>query len=102
MGNVRNFEDSEVDRIDFYGDLRVSPITGEDEVYFSDEARRWKYAVTYPIMGLAIMAVIVAANGVVVFQYFAVHSGAFGGMGSVAGGVVNAIAIQIMNQLYHS
>jgi anoctamin-10/anoctamin-7 len=100
--NVRDFEDTEVDRIDFYGEIRVSPITGEDEMYFSDEQRLWKYAVTGPIMLLSMGAVVVAAIGVVIFQYFSVHSGTFGPYGSLVSGVVNAIVIQVMNKIYES
>jgi len=98
--NVREFEDQEVNRIEFSGDLRVSPITGEDEEYFSDEERCQRYMLTQPIMALAIVVVVIAAVGIVLFQYFAVHSGTFGNSGTYVAGGVNAAVIQIMNMVY--
>ena len=51
-------------------------------------------------MLLSIFAVVVAAVGVVLFRYFAVHSGIFGAYGGPVSGMANAIVIAIMNAIY--
>ncbi len=44
--DVKDVEETQTDRIGYEGTARISPITGEDEIYFSDAERRMRYART--------------------------------------------------------
>lgn len=99
--DVKNFEETQTDRIGYEGTARISPITGEDEMYFSDAERRMRYARTIPIICFSLLVVICAAIAVVLFQFFAIHSSTFPpGSGAAIAGCANAVVISVLNKIY--
>ena len=62
--NVYNFKREEPVRSEFYGEERISRITGKKEKYYAPEQRFVKYIVSNMVMVLMVRNVAHAMNGV--------------------------------------
>jgi hypothetical protein len=96
--DTADFEAEEVDRFEFEGTWKVSPITTEMEQVFTDSERYRRFAVTGCCMCLCLMVVL--TNSIIVILVKQKLKDAMGQKGGSFGGVYNAITVYILNSIY--
>jgi len=97
--DVKDFENEEINRFEFEGDWKTSPITLELEKVFTDKQRRKRYFASGAIMLCCLLAVI--ANSAMVILIKQKMKDKFGAMGGSVGGGVNAVTVLILNSVYN-
>ncbi|KAL3671142.1 hypothetical protein V7S43_004323 [Phytophthora oleae] len=104
---MSTFEEEEVERPEFDGQLTTSPIDGSDMHYFSPQTRFRRVMGSLFFITMLIVLVIGVVAGIFVFRY-AATSGKWKDMftvndmqlGGAAASTVNAIQIMVMNNVY--
>eukprot|EP00644_Phytophthora_capsici_P014584 jgi/Phyca11/536486/estExt2_fgenesh1_pg.C_PHYCAscaffold_540035 len=106
---MSTFEEEEVERPEFDGQLTTSPIDGSEIHYFSPHTRFRRVMGSLFFITMLIVLVVGVVAGIFVFRY-AATSGKWKDMftvdgmqlGGAAASTVNAIQIMIMNNVYSS
>lgn len=98
------FEEEEEDRPQFEGEKMRSPVTGRPVVYFPREERLWRMAHSSALIsGLIIVVIgVIAAIFALRIVMSASKDMTFAGvqLGGIVASILNALQIQIFNQLY--
>lgn len=94
------FEAEERVRPQFIGEKSRSPVNGREELFFPrNEATRRIVSSQVVILGL-ILVVVAAVASIFVLKYYATYVWDGAAWGSIVASVLNAVQIQVMNELY--
>ena len=92
---MTGFEDHELDRPQFRGDLITSPIDGKFELWYPPQKKRVKMLISQTSISLFILLAVAATSGIYVMS--AALQPKYGGQAATIASIVNAIQINVFN-----